>query len=81
MMDSLNRLDIHKILYELCFYFFKWYFMFIKIYNFNFLQLKMFEKMNFKVDHSNPIYKQFRLKVLGEFLLISVAWLKNLQIF
>ncbi|KAF3442155.1 hypothetical protein FNV43_RR16071 [Rhamnella rubrinervis] len=29
-------------------------------------QLKMFEKMNFKVDHASPIYKRFRLKVLGE---------------
>ncbi|KAJ6316816.1 hypothetical protein OIU78_019990 [Salix suchowensis] len=30
-------------------------------------QLKMFEEMGFKVDHANPIYKRFRLKVLGEF--------------
>lgn len=28
-------------------------------------QLKMFEDMGFKVDHANPIYKCFRLKVLG----------------
>uniref|UniRef100_A0A6N2N511 protein-tyrosine-phosphatase n=1 Tax=Salix viminalis TaxID=40686 RepID=A0A6N2N511_SALVM len=27
-------------------------------------QLKMFEEMGFKVDHANPIYKRFRLKVL-----------------
>lgn len=29
-------------------------------------QLKMFEGMGFKVDHSSPIYKRFRLKILGE---------------
>ncbi|XP_057467729.1 uncharacterized protein LOC130757100 [Actinidia eriantha] len=29
-------------------------------------QLKMFEEMGFKVDHSSPIYKRFRLKVLGD---------------
>ncbi|XP_015866380.1 uncharacterized protein LOC107403964 isoform X2 [Ziziphus jujuba] len=29
-------------------------------------QLKMFEKMGFKVDHASPIYKRFHLKVLGE---------------
>ncbi|KAI4300897.1 hypothetical protein L6164_034224 [Bauhinia variegata] len=29
-------------------------------------QLKMFEEMGFKVDHSSPIYKRFRLKILGE---------------
>lgn len=29
-------------------------------------QLKMFEQMSFKVDHSSPIYKRFRLKVLGD---------------
>lgn len=29
-------------------------------------QLKMFEEMGFKVDHASPIYKRFRLKVLGE---------------
>lgn len=29
-------------------------------------QLKMYEDMGFKVDHANPIYKRFRLKVLGE---------------
>ncbi|KAK9290506.1 hypothetical protein L1049_008676 [Liquidambar formosana] len=29
-------------------------------------QLKMFEEMGFKVDHANPIYKRFRLKVLGD---------------
>ncbi|XP_047151911.1 dual specificity protein phosphatase 12-like [Vigna umbellata] len=29
-------------------------------------QLKLFEGMGFKVDHSSPIYKRFRLKVLGE---------------
>ncbi|XP_047321676.1 dual specificity protein phosphatase 12-like isoform X2 [Impatiens glandulifera] len=29
-------------------------------------QLKMFEEMNFKVDHSSLIYKRFRLKVLGD---------------
>lgn len=29
-------------------------------------QLKMFEEMGFKVDHSSPIYKKFRLKVLGD---------------
>ncbi|XP_057437932.1 uncharacterized protein LOC130730065 [Lotus japonicus] len=29
-------------------------------------QLKMFEEMGFKVDQSSPIYKRFRLKVLGE---------------
>lgn len=28
-------------------------------------QLKMFEQMGFKVDHASPIYKRFRLKVLG----------------
>ncbi|KAE8651269.1 hypothetical protein Csa_002640 [Cucumis sativus] len=29
-------------------------------------QLKLFEKMGFKVDYASPIYKRFRLKVLGE---------------
>ncbi|XP_042487853.1 dual specificity protein phosphatase 12-like [Macadamia integrifolia] len=29
-------------------------------------QLKMFEEMGFKVDPASPIYKRFRLKVLGE---------------
>ncbi|XP_051150785.1 uncharacterized protein LOC127265143 [Andrographis paniculata] len=29
-------------------------------------QLKMFEEMGFKVNRTNPIYKRFRLKVLGE---------------
>ncbi|GLT40832.1 hypothetical protein SLA2020_149370 [Shorea laevis] len=29
-------------------------------------QLKMFEEMGYKIDHSNPIYKRFRLKVLGD---------------
>ncbi|XP_020213162.1 dual specificity protein phosphatase 12 [Cajanus cajan] len=29
-------------------------------------QLKMFEAMGFKVDHFSPIYKRFRLKILGE---------------
>lgn len=29
-------------------------------------QLKMFEEMGFKVDQSSPIYKRFRLKILGE---------------
>ncbi|XP_047332831.1 dual specificity protein phosphatase 12-like [Impatiens glandulifera] len=29
-------------------------------------QLKMFEVMGFKVDHSSIIYKRFRLKVLGD---------------
>ncbi|KAJ7972119.1 putative Dual specificity protein phosphatase [Quillaja saponaria] len=29
-------------------------------------QLQMFEEMGFKVDHASPIYKHFRLKVLGE---------------
>ncbi|KAM7505235.1 hypothetical protein LguiB_004139 [Lonicera macranthoides] len=29
-------------------------------------QLKMFEEMGFKVDHASPIYKSFRLKVLGD---------------
>ncbi|KAE9465837.1 hypothetical protein C3L33_02256, partial [Rhododendron williamsianum] len=29
-------------------------------------QLKMFEEMGFKVDHSSPIYKRFRLKLLGD---------------
>ncbi|KAF8081288.1 hypothetical protein N665_0894s0005 [Sinapis alba] len=28
-------------------------------------QLDLFERMNFKVDHSSPIYKHFRLKTLG----------------
>ncbi|CAL5420603.1 unnamed protein product [Camellia sinensis] len=28
-------------------------------------QLKMFEEMGFKVDHTSPIYKRFCLKVLG----------------
>uniref|UniRef100_A0A2P2JM68 protein-tyrosine-phosphatase n=1 Tax=Rhizophora mucronata TaxID=61149 RepID=A0A2P2JM68_RHIMU len=28
-------------------------------------QLKMFEEMGFKVDHASPIYRRFRLKVLG----------------
>lgn len=37
--------------------------------SFSFLlwQLKMYEDMGFKVDHANPIYKRFRLKVLGIF--------------
>ncbi|XP_044505579.1 dual specificity protein phosphatase 12-like isoform X1 [Mangifera indica] len=29
-------------------------------------QLKMFEEMGFKIDHASPIYKRFRLKVLGD---------------
>ncbi|XVF07090.1 hypothetical protein REPUB_Repub06bG0108300 [Reevesia pubescens] len=29
-------------------------------------QLKMFEEMSYKVDHTSPIYKRFRLKVLGD---------------
>ncbi|KAI7990720.1 Dual specificity protein phosphatase 12 [Camellia lanceoleosa] len=29
-------------------------------------QLKMFEEMSFKIDHTSPIYKRFRLKVLGD---------------
>ncbi|KAI8562520.1 hypothetical protein RHMOL_Rhmol03G0042500 [Rhododendron molle] len=29
-------------------------------------QLKMFEEMGFKVDHSSPIYKRFRLRLLGD---------------
>ncbi|XP_051143162.1 uncharacterized protein LOC127259683 [Andrographis paniculata] len=29
-------------------------------------QLKMFEQMGYKVDHASPIYKRFRLKVLGD---------------
>ncbi|KAA0057215.1 dual specificity protein phosphatase 12-like [Cucumis melo var. makuwa] len=29
-------------------------------------QLKLFEEMGFKVDYASPIYKRFRLKVLGE---------------
>ncbi|XP_010552961.1 PREDICTED: dual specificity protein phosphatase 12-like [Tarenaya hassleriana] len=29
-------------------------------------QLKLFERMGFKVDHSSPLYKRFRLKVLGD---------------
>ncbi|XP_061364797.1 uncharacterized protein LOC133308208 [Gastrolobium bilobum] len=29
-------------------------------------QLKMFEEMGFKVDQSSPVYKRFRLKILGE---------------
>ncbi|KAJ1395070.1 Tyrosine specific protein phosphatases domain [Sesbania bispinosa] len=29
-------------------------------------QLKMFEEMGFKVDQSSPLYKRFRLKILGE---------------
>ncbi|KAJ4826342.1 hypothetical protein Tsubulata_037597, partial [Turnera subulata] len=28
--------------------------------------LKMFGEMGFKVDHTNPLYKRFRLKVLGD---------------
>ncbi|CDP19238.1 unnamed protein product [Coffea canephora] len=28
-------------------------------------QLKMFEEMGFRVDYASPIYKRFRLKVLG----------------
>lgn len=29
------------------------------------LQLKLFEEMGFKVDTSSPLYKRFRLKMLG----------------
>ncbi|KAG8372139.1 hypothetical protein BUALT_Bualt12G0035300 [Buddleja alternifolia] len=29
-------------------------------------QLKMFEQMGFKVDRASPIYKRFRLKILGD---------------
>eukprot|EP00262_Sarcandra_glabra_P003764 TRINITY_DN1454_c0_g1_i1.p1 TRINITY_DN1454_c0_g1~~TRINITY_DN1454_c0_g1_i1.p1 ORF type:complete len:367 (-),score=39.54 TRINITY_DN1454_c0_g1_i1:507-1607(-) len=29
-------------------------------------QLKMFEDMGFKVDHASPIYKRFRMKILGD---------------
>ncbi|MED6170625.1 hypothetical protein PIB30_032910 [Stylosanthes scabra] len=29
-------------------------------------QLRMFEEMGFKVDHSSSIYKRFRLKILGD---------------
>lgn len=47
---------------------------------FSTLQLKMFEEMGFKVDHSSPIYKRFRLKLLGLILMgfaitISVCFL------
>jgi dual specificity phosphatase 12 len=28
-------------------------------------QLKLFEEMGFKVDTSSPLYKRFRLKLLG----------------
>ncbi|EPS66422.1 hypothetical protein M569_08352, partial [Genlisea aurea] len=29
-------------------------------------QLRMFEQMGFKVDHASPVYKRFRLKILGD---------------
>ena len=29
------------------------------------LQLKLFEEMGFKVDTSSPLYRRFRLKLLG----------------
>lgn len=31
-------------------------------------QLQMFEKMGFKVNQDSPIYKKFRLRVLGKFI-------------
>lgn len=36
-------------------------------------QLTMFQDMGFKVDHSSPIYKRFRWKVLGPTTLLS-SW-------
>lgn len=35
------------------------------------LQLKMFEQMGFKVDRESPIYKRFRLKVLGAYFFLE----------
>jgi dual specificity phosphatase 12 len=32
---------------------------------FSVVQLKLFEEMGFKVDTSSPLYKRFRLKILG----------------
>nr|XP_043618552.1 dual specificity protein phosphatase 1-like [Erigeron canadensis] len=37
-------------------------------------QLAMFEEMGFKVDHSSPVYKNFRWKVLGPRGVLS-SWL------
>lgn len=34
----------------------------------------MFEEMGFKVDQSSPIYKRFRLKVLGMYGFSSVIF-------
>lgn len=34
------------------------------------LQLKMFEEMHFTINRDSPIYKRFRLKVLGRVLII-----------
>lgn len=32
----------------------------------------MFEEMGFKIDHASPIYKRFRLKVLGTVLILII---------
>ena len=40
---------------------------------FAYLQLKMFEEMNFKVDRGNPKYKRFRLRILGRFSLLALS--------
>ncbi|MCH97342.1 dual specificity protein phosphatase 12-like, partial [Trifolium medium] len=37
-------------------------------------QLKMFEEMGFKVDQSSPVYKRFRLKILGFTYLLGYDW-------
>ncbi|CAL0332852.1 unnamed protein product [Lupinus luteus] len=34
-------------------------------------QLKLFEEMGFKVDYSTPIYRRFRLKILGDHFSVS----------
>ena len=45
------------------------------------MQLKMFEDMQFKVDRASPIYKRFRLKVLGGFFFQSVVLLAQYHYF
>ncbi|KAE9586305.1 putative phosphoric monoester hydrolase [Lupinus albus] len=34
-------------------------------------QLKLFEEMGFKVDYTTPIYRRFRLKILGDHFSVS----------
>lgn len=40
------------------------------------VQLKMYEEMGFKVDHASPIYKSFRLKILGTLLFFCIVYFR-----